>query len=413
MKKLILISLSFVFISFCTSAQRGWTLQSSGVTYDLYDVSFVDALNGWAVGESNMILHTTDGGVTWQQQTPGASQVTKFWTVDFVDDNIGWAGETLAEGIYHSEDGGSTWGVVDLSPYYTFYAVFFLNEATGWVAGWDGAVLHTTDGGFTWQDQNTESNKMIFTICFVDENNGWVAGESGLLLHTTNGGITWMNQNAGTSYYIYGIWFIDPQTGWVGSTDGTIHNTTDGGSSWQFQYGGEQSILDIWFTDAQKGWATAGSYVLHTENGGLDWTAQTTVDDRGLWRLSFINDHTGWAVGEGGKIAFTSDGGASTGDDLMKLKLSLWNSPNPFNAHTSISYALPGIYHVRLSICDQEGRQFAVLANEKQTEGRHDIIWDGMSGSGSCVTQGIYFCRLELTNGAESYCESLKMVFMR
>jgi photosystem II stability/assembly factor-like uncharacterized protein len=412
MRKSIPVILLAMAVSFSLHAQRGWTLQSSGVTYDLYDVSFVDALHGWAVGESNMILRTTDGGTTWQQQSSGASQYTRFWTIAFVDDNIGWAGDILAQGVYHTEDGGATWGVVDLSPYFTFYAVFFLDHSTGWAGGWDGALLHTTDGGDTWTYQNTETNKMIFAICFADENNGWIAGESGTLLHTTDGGSVWTQQDAGTNFFIYGIWFIDAQTGWVGSTDGTIHKTTDGGASWTQQYSGEASILDIWFADAQKGWATAGAYVLHTENGGQNWSSQSTVDDRELWRLSFINDQTGWVVGAQGKIAFTSNGGLATGDELSKTKLSLHSYPNPFTTETTISYSLPATGHVRLSISDIRGKVVSVIADEQQPEGRYERSWNGRAGNGRQLRNGIYFCRIELNSGTGTYSEVQKMLFI-
>ena len=36
--------------------------QESKVDVDLFDVKFVDALEGWAVGAEGTIIHTTDGG---------------------------------------------------------------------------------------------------------------------------------------------------------------------------------------------------------------------------------------------------------------------------------------------------------------------------------------------------------------
>ena len=40
----------------------------------LYDVKFVDAQNGWIVGEFGKILHTRDGGETWKEQTKSLLQ---------------------------------------------------------------------------------------------------------------------------------------------------------------------------------------------------------------------------------------------------------------------------------------------------------------------------------------------------
>jgi hypothetical protein len=56
---------------------------------ELYDVAFVDLNEGWAVGMSGMILHTTDGGDTWDYQVSGTW--TDLLSVTFTDANHGWA----------------------------------------------------------------------------------------------------------------------------------------------------------------------------------------------------------------------------------------------------------------------------------------------------------------------------------
>src|SRR5262245_30350071 len=54
----------------------------------LYDMSFVDANTGWAVG-SGLILATTDAGKTWTiQQKYGPNSL---FGVSFVDAKTGWA----------------------------------------------------------------------------------------------------------------------------------------------------------------------------------------------------------------------------------------------------------------------------------------------------------------------------------
>jgi photosystem II stability/assembly factor-like uncharacterized protein len=55
--------------------------------YAGYAVSFVDANIGWAVGagSGDIILHTSDGGVTWTRQFAGTTDV--LWGVSVVDPN--------------------------------------------------------------------------------------------------------------------------------------------------------------------------------------------------------------------------------------------------------------------------------------------------------------------------------------
>jgi hypothetical protein len=66
-----------------------WTAQSSGTTHYLESVAFVDAQNGWAVGDWGTIRRTTDGGVTWNGQISGWTGLLR--AVTFVDAQNGWA----------------------------------------------------------------------------------------------------------------------------------------------------------------------------------------------------------------------------------------------------------------------------------------------------------------------------------
>ncbi|MBU0520241.1 T9SS type A sorting domain-containing protein [bacterium] len=63
--------------------------------------------------------------------------------------------------------------------------------------------------------------------------------------------------------------------------------------------------------------------------------------------------------------------------------------PNPFNPTTTISYALPAAGTVELSVFDISGREVAKLVDGYRDEGVHEVQFDA-----SCVSSGIYFCRL-------------------
>lgn len=67
------------------------------------------------------------------------------------------------------------------------------------------------------------------------------------------------------------------------------------------------------------------------------------------------------------------------------------NYPNPFNARTMISYRLPHEIEVRLRILDLSGREVAqLLAGTRQQAGVYRIAFDA-----SCLSSGLYLCRLE------------------
>ena len=64
------ILLAFIFT--CLSAWAQWEPQNSGTTHQLNSVYFIDTLNGWVSGgwsvilAHGLILHTEDGGETWE-----------------------------------------------------------------------------------------------------------------------------------------------------------------------------------------------------------------------------------------------------------------------------------------------------------------------------------------------------------
>jgi hypothetical protein len=86
-----------------------------------------------------------------------------------------------------------------------------------------------------------------------------------------------------------------------------------------------------------------------------------------------------------------------------------YNSPNPFNPVTTITYELEARAHVRLEIYDVAGRRIASLVDAARNEGVHQVVWDGRDDNGATVASGIYFYRF--TAGDTS--ESRKLILMR
>jgi hypothetical protein len=66
------------------------------------------------------------------------------------------------------------------------------------------------------------------------------------------------------------------------------------------------------------------------------------------------------------------------------------NYPNPFNPSTTIRYAVPNTGHVRLRVFSLLGQEVATLVDGVVGAG-----WHTASFSGTDLTSGMYFCRLE------------------
>ena len=209
---------------------------------EFFAVQFLDSQNGWALdhghfdpsanGQSLFLAHTTDGGITWEWVPTGiqGSMSVGFAMVQgdmiFTDEHHGWAVGGLGK-VIHTDDGGINWVKQELpSQWRRLFAVEFLDDQVGWIAG--EGLYHTTDGGSTWIEQDTGISSSLYgstdfqDIQFTDSLNGWLAGCSGLIMHTKDGGITWNLTDSGTSSHLRGISFISPDKGWVVGDEGTI-----------------------------------------------------------------------------------------------------------------------------------------------------------------------------------------------
>ncbi|MFI5264596.1 MAG: YCF48-related protein, partial [Candidatus Kapaibacterium sp.] len=142
-------------------------------------------MNGWAVGQYGLIFHTTDGGVTWKDQSIKNVNIFRM-SVFFINANIGWVASDVGE-LYHTTNSGSTWVKQSgFSNYST--SIFFLDSNIGWFGGGGvGTILHTTNGGNTWQSDNIPSSGGISGIAFTSPQNGWIIAGNGSILHTING----------------------------------------------------------------------------------------------------------------------------------------------------------------------------------------------------------------------------------
>jgi len=144
-----------------TDGGNNWTRQlpSLGLPGIIRSVFFIDSLNGWVGSPPSMpgsiptIYRTTNGGNNWIQTFTGGVSNAIF----FLNVNEGWCvGESGH--IFHTTNGGIMWTIqVPFGLTNTNYSVFFTNSLTGWCVGDSGRILKTTTGGLTYtNNQGTE-----------------------------------------------------------------------------------------------------------------------------------------------------------------------------------------------------------------------------------------------------------------
>ncbi|RKU25459.1 hypothetical protein C6499_14840 [Candidatus Poribacteria bacterium] len=166
-----------------------WKRQKSGTTWNLFDIHFTSKHRGWAVGMNGTILSTVDGGSNWRLAS--ISERHPFFYLDavtFVSPEIGWIvgwdlrGLGIDGLILHTADGGKTWQRQESHTGNFLDDVFFTSATEGWIVGKEGLVLHTKDGGQNWRPQRTDTRTDLKAIYVSSANSGWVVGQNGTIL---------------------------------------------------------------------------------------------------------------------------------------------------------------------------------------------------------------------------------------
>ncbi|MCX6641198.1 MAG: T9SS type A sorting domain-containing protein [bacterium] len=141
----------------------------------------------------------------------------------------------------------------------------------------------------------------------------------------------------------------------------------------------------------------AGTYTFQLRVGDLYWS---------VWgQGSFQFTKTGMDASAGSVSMVTGWDNPETSMGIVpETHLMVDNYPNPFNPATVISFELPAVSFVNLSVYDISGKQVAELVNGMREAGRLQISFDG-----SDLPSGVYLCRLQA--GGNSVVQ--KMVLLK
>jgi photosystem II stability/assembly factor-like uncharacterized protein len=300
MKKLIMPFLLLMFwVSFTPckaqddNLEESWkSLASVRDDYAIWCMYFKDEKNGWAGGPGT-IIHTTDGGMTWEKQKTGFGR--RILCIYFKNLRDGFAaGES--DSYMETHDGGVTW--TDRSSVFSgckFRKIFFVNDQTGYMLSESG-VYRTTDGGKAWanigpkkpEDFGWESYNGLTAR---DAKHLILVGNKEMMFMSDDGGTTWVANKkeffSGERRNFYGIAFTDANNGWITlersqSPDVDCLVTKDGGATWTpGNVFGNHTLKDFNFS-GKTGWGmpTNSDHNMYvTYDGGATWKQQTVTKD--------------------------------------------------------------------------------------------------------------------------------------
>ena len=104
--------------------------------------------------------------------------------------------------ILHTSDGGETWEHQDSGSLDPFVDIYFIDSQRGWAVGF-GPIAHTEDGGKTWVCQNNDTGTVLWSVHFNTPLNGWAVGANGVIIRSEDGGKSWAPQTSGTKNWIF------------------------------------------------------------------------------------------------------------------------------------------------------------------------------------------------------------------
>ncbi len=329
-----IISFSILFITFLGAVSTAQKVQPRPKQWlneaTLNDVHFVDHDIGFAVGDHGLILRTSDGGRHWHRVA--TSSHADLESVYFIDENTGWAVGGFSYAQINPKGAEKSW-----SPHH------------------QGVVLKTTNGGNSWKPMRAESLPALKDIYFSDAKNGWAIGygshyyPSGVFV-STDGGQSWsgapdqrLHDWKRLAAAPRGLMAIDDRSmiaditqqkpdnasmlvprkvelndlafaGNIGVAVGreaTVLMTNK--QTWQFR---ETPIpksfhLETIAAAGNKVWmaGTPGTYVFSYDVATGKWFRFNTGSRQSIKRICFVDEKRGWAVGTGGTILQTRDGG--------------------------------------------------------------------------------------------------------
>ncbi|HVT71557.1 MAG TPA: YCF48-related protein [Lacunisphaera sp.] len=231
------------------SADQGriWR-QSLAPTHALLTgVCFAGAKQGWAVGHQGVILHTSDGGDTWERQDDRKHLDDVHLDVLFRDEHHGFVVGAYGKFLV-TADGGRSW----TAGHPTADEVHYNRITAGpdgalYLSGESGTTLISRDDGATWTKADVPYDGSLFGVLPLGDGRLLTYGLRGHVLRSDDRGATWSEVPLGSTVLIMaGRRLADGRTVLAGQ-GGNFFVSRDGGRSFTNRRPAEieSSIADL------------------------------------------------------------------------------------------------------------------------------------------------------------------------
>ncbi len=329
MTRFLLVAVAVISFALAVKTNAATWPQEMLADAELTDVTFVDAKNGWAVGDRGAIWQTADGGRRWELQRSNVG--CRLEKVQFIDVLNGWAAGSRLQPYVHkskgvllrTRDGGRHWEETRSPILPGLLSIKFFDKKQGWAlteptALFPTGTFRTSDGGRTWIPLTGNAPGRPLTADFHNMKRGVIAGRDSQLLLVSGMQLTPSNAPSFGMRRLTDLQLAGPTGGVIVGDGGLIALTSDGGFSWRLpkQLPHSTTRHFDFSSVAISGshcWVVGspGTFVFHSPDSGDHWEVQPTGQSLPLKSIAFSDAQNGWAVGALGTILSTRDGGRS------------------------------------------------------------------------------------------------------
>ncbi|MFA5678384.1 MAG: YCF48-related protein [Pseudomonas sp.] len=203
-----------------------WDQSNSPVQSDLLAVVFPTPQQGWVVGHDGVILHSSDGGLSWEKQLDGRLAKDQFsrYYEELSGDPEALESAQAAIGLNYAS--GPTLPLLD---------VWFADALHGFAVGSFGTLIATRDGGKSWEPWlHRIDNEDLLNLNAVQSVGGtvYIAGERGVVFKLDEQTQRFEQLDTGYDGSFFGILGVGNSVIAYGLS-GAAYRSDDQGVSWE------------------------------------------------------------------------------------------------------------------------------------------------------------------------------------
>ncbi len=260
-----------------TPDATNWQQAQVPVQVTLTGVYFLNSQLGWAVGHDATILHTRDGGTTWQIQQYLPELEKPLFDIVFEDEQHGIAVGAYGQ-VFRTINGGQTWQfefhdeflpiddieylaevkqedeeayLDEIGSILPHFNRIFIDGRTLYLVGEIGLIAKSNDFGRSWQTFDEIYQGSFFDIARTLEGNLIVVGLRGNVFRSLKNGTPWQKSITDTTSLLSSIILSDDNRIFLIGNNGMLLESADDGATFtkKVQADGKALIAGVWFNN--------------------------------------------------------------------------------------------------------------------------------------------------------------------